>query len=270
MASAQDKKVFWAEMLRHEVEDAARNRGVVIVPTGSIEQHGPHCPMDVDVSIPHHLAVQAAQTIDEFPVIVAPAVHYGLAHYNLGYPGTITLSLETYVNVVSDVSRSIYRNGLERIVLLNGHGGNHHILRSIAIKLAQEDVYILPFSHWELVEKELEEWSETDAGSIGHGGEWETSLQLYLRPHLVDRSRQVSHFPMLSVAPAFERFATFAERQRETPSGVMGDPRAASAEKGERYVRAAVPRLVQLIRAYRAQDVRHYRHWREGERDGRL
>src|SRR6266536_3446463 len=183
-----NKKVFWQEMWRHELEEALRHDPVVIVPVGSVEQHGPHCPPDVDISIPFHLAVAAAQAVDDFPVLVAPPVSYGFTHYNLGFLGTITLSLETFIAMLCDICRSLKANGFERIVLVNGHGGNVAPQRAASVKLSEEDVWALPLVYWQLVEDELREWSETDEGSIGHGGEWETSLQLHLRPHLIDRS----------------------------------------------------------------------------------
>jgi creatinine amidohydrolase len=101
------KKVLWQEMLRHELLAAVADRGVVIVPVGSIEQHGPHCPQDVDISIPYHLAIRAADAINDFPVVVAPPITYGFTHYNLGEIGTITLGLETFIAVLGDVARSI-------------------------------------------------------------------------------------------------------------------------------------------------------------------
>ena len=70
--SSNGKKALWQEMLRHELLAALTQNPVVIVPVGSIEQHGPHCPQDVDISVPYHLAIRAAAAIDEFPVIVAP------------------------------------------------------------------------------------------------------------------------------------------------------------------------------------------------------
>ena len=109
------KKVMWQEMLRHELLATLDQRPVVIVPVGSIEQHGPHCPMDVDISTPFHLAVAAAQAIDDFPVIVSPPQQYGFTHYNMGEIGTITLSLETFIATLNDIARSIWANGFRRI-----------------------------------------------------------------------------------------------------------------------------------------------------------
>ena len=115
--SSNGKKALWQEMLRHELLAALTRNPVVIVPVGSIEQHGPHCPQDVDISVPYHLAIRAAAAIDEFPVIVAPPISLGFTHYNMGEVGTITLSLETYIDVLCDVSRSIWANGFHRLIL---------------------------------------------------------------------------------------------------------------------------------------------------------
>ena len=180
------KKVLWQELLRHELLTALEQQPVVIVPVGSVEQHGPHCPQDVDISIPYHLAIETADAIDDFPVIVAPPVTYGFTHYNMGEVGTISLALETFIAVLCDVSRSIWANGFHRIILLNGHGGNEQPTWAAAVKLAEEDVWPVALTYWNMAPDELLAWSEADAGSIGHGGEWETSLQLYLRPQLVD------------------------------------------------------------------------------------
>lgn len=259
--------LLWQEMRRDRFETALRDRPVVVLPVGSIEQHGPHCPVDVDLSIPWHIAVETSKRATDFPLVVAPALPFGFTHYNQGFKGTITLQLETFIAVVSDVCLSIHRNGFERLVLLNGHGGNHHPLRSIAIKLAEHDLFALAFSHWDLVANELGAWGDKES-RIGHAGEWETSLQLYLRPHLVDRDRQVAETWIPSVADEFAAFAVFPERRRETPCGVMGDPHVASADKGRRYVERAVERLLALATAYREQPLRHYRHADEetGER----
>lgn len=159
---ASGKKVMWQEMLRHEFYEALEQRPVVIVPIGSIEQHGPHCPMDVDISGPFHLALAAAEAIDDFPVIVAPPINYGFTHYNMGEPGTITIGLETFIATLNDVARSIWANGFRRIIMLNGHGGNMQPNWSAAVKIAEEDVWVLALTYWLMAEPELAEWSEAD------------------------------------------------------------------------------------------------------------
>src|SRR3712207_6746544 len=161
---ASGKKVMWGEMLRHELLATLDKRPVVIVPVGSVEQHGPHCPQDVDISIPFHLAISAADAIDDFPVIVAPPVTYGFTHYNMGEIGTITLGLETFIAVLNDVARSLWANGFRRIILLNGHGGNEAPTWSASVKLAEEDVWALAITYWNMAPDELHAWSESDGG----------------------------------------------------------------------------------------------------------
>lgn len=258
---AGKRPVLWQEHLRHELHAAAGQRPVVIVPCGSVEQHGAHCPLDVDIVDALALAVATAEAIAEFPVIVAPPIWSGLAHYKLGHIGTITLRFETYVAVVADVCRSIHANGFERIVLLNGHGGNRSINQALSIKLSQDDVFILPITYWDMIPDFLATESERDRGSIGHAGEWETSLQLFLRPELVDMSRARAGEERQELSDGSRAFAAFAERRRERSGGVHGDPTVATAEKGERLFRAARDALVRTVREHHDLPVRHYREF---------
>jgi len=266
------RKVLWQELWRHEFEEALRHDPVVIVPTGSVEQHGPHCPMDVDISVSLSLAVQVAERVEDFPVLVAPPLWFGLSHYNMGFPGTISLSAETYMRVLADVCRSVHGNGFQRIVVINGHGGNDAPNRVVRDVLAEEDIFLVAYSWWTSVQTEMLAWSEADQGSVGHGGEWETSVQLYLRQHLVDRSRiNADVFPN-PFSPELQPFARFAERRRDTAhqTGTMGDATVATAAKGERIFTLAAERLEQVVREYHLQPVRHYCEfgshvpWRDG------
>lgn len=255
------KKVLWQELLRHELLAALEQNPVVIVPVGSVEQHGPHCPQDVDIAGPYHIAINTADAIDDFPVIVAPPVMYGFTHYNMGEVGTLTLKLELFIELLCDISRSLWANGFKRIILLNGHGGNQAPTWNASVKLAEEDIWALALTYWNMAPDELNAWSEADEGSIGHGGEWETSLQLHLRPDLVDMSLAVKDEWRRNFSPEVQRYAVFPERRREMEHGVMGDPFKASAEKGERLFNVLVERLVRLCREYHAEEPPRYRQF---------
>ncbi|MFP6645282.1 MAG: creatininase family protein [Candidatus Latescibacterota bacterium] len=257
-----NRKVLWQELLRHEFEAALEQAPVVIVPIGSIEQHGPHCPMDVDISTPFHMAAEVAGRIEEAPVIVAPPIWSGFTHYNMGFAGTISLRLETFQALVADVCRSIHANGFERIITVNGHGGNAAPCRAVSWQLAEEDIFTLSFNWWDAVESELQAWSATDEG-VGHGGEWETAVQLHLRAHLVDMSRALGDESLTAPFGGALAFAQFAERRRDTAAGtgIMGDALAASAEKGKRIYDLACDRLEALAREYHRLPVRHYRQF---------
>jgi creatinine amidohydrolase len=259
--SAGGKTVHWQEMWRHELLAALEDDPVVIVPVGSVEQHGPHCPMDVDISHTQALAVETARSIHDFPVIVAPPIWCGLTHYNMGEVGTITLGVETFIALVSDICRSIWANGFKRIILVNGHGGNRDICRVISIKLAEEDIWVLPITFWEMAMHVLNDEAEDDFGFIGHGGEWETSLQLFLRPTLIDWERAVADPERPGFSAAVRAFTGFPERRKEREHGVHGNPSSASAAKGELLFNTARDMLVRVCREYHEQPVREYREF---------
>jgi creatinine amidohydrolase len=255
-------------MWRRELEDAAKQDPVVIVPTGSVEQHGPHNPMDVDVIAPLHVAIRAAGAINDFPVLVTPPVWTGFAHYNMGFAGTISLRMETYRNLVLDICRSIYANGFKRIILLNGHGGNQAPNSTVKHELSQENIFILTLSWWELVSEEMKKLSTSDGGSVGHGGEWETSVQLYLRPELVAGDRMTKDRDLTNpFSPEVQTFmrgwGAFAERRRDTEkgTGTMGDAFAATTEKGRVIIELASEKLEKLLREYHELPVRQYREF---------
>jgi creatinine amidohydrolase/Fe(II)-dependent formamide hydrolase-like protein len=110
-------------MRRGEIAEAAREGAVVIVPMGAIEQHGPHLPLNTDIYDALAIAQRAAELVEEFPVLVAPPIWWGLSNEHMDLPGTINVRLETLTAVVSDVCHSIHAHGFDKIVLLSGHGG---------------------------------------------------------------------------------------------------------------------------------------------------
>jgi len=130
------------------------------------------------------------------------------------------------------------------------------------VKVAEEDVWVLALTYWHMADPELAVWSEADEGSIGHAGEWETSLQLHLREHLVDMSRAVQDpWRTTFIGPETRRFAHFPERRREMEHGVMGNPLVATKEKGERLFAVLLERLVQTCREYHEMDPPRYREF---------
>ena len=257
-----NKKVLWQEMWRHEFVEALERDAVVIVPVGSVEQHGPHCPMDVDISAPFYMAVEVARRVDDFPVVVAPPVWSGFTHYNMGFPGTISLRLETFQMLLADIFRSIYANGFKRIISINGHGGNSAPCRAVSWQVAEENIFTLSFNWWDAVAKELPAWSAAHEG-VGHGGEWETAVQLHLRHHLIDQERIDKDESGTQPFSEEVAFAEFSERRRDTinDTGIMGDAFAASAEKGEQIFELVCERLEKLVRQYHQLPVRQYREF---------
>jgi creatinine amidohydrolase/Fe(II)-dependent formamide hydrolase-like protein len=110
-------------------------------------------------------------------------------HTTWGWIGTITLELETAVAVLHDICASVHQHGFRKIIVVNGHGGNVPLMGAVATKLSQAGIFVGTTSIWDLGAEALRRLEERDGGRIGHGGEMETSIQLYLRPFLVDMAR---------------------------------------------------------------------------------
>lgn len=259
----EGRKILWQELWRHEFEQALSRSPIVIIPTGSIEQHGPHCPSDVDISIPFSIAVMAAQQVEQFPVLVAPPVWWGVAHYNKGFPGTISLRPGTYQHLLEDVCVSLWENGFQRIVLLNGHGGNAAPNRLVRDTLSEQGIFVIAYDWWASVADVIEDESDSDL-DVGHGGEWETSAQLFLREQLISTQHISADVPLTAPFDAETSvFATFAERRRDTRdgTGIMGDARVATKGKGKAIVGIAVHRLISLVQQFHKLPIREYREF---------
>ncbi|MHB1416523.1 MAG: creatininase family protein [Chloroflexota bacterium] len=251
-----ERKVLWAEMRRPELEEAQKAGAAVIVPVGSIEQHGPHLPVDTDTSIVTAIAVGVAQSLAEPRVLVTPTVCFGLSPHHMGFTGTITLRFDTLVNVVCDICRSIHTHGFRKILILNGHGGNSALLNAVPVRLLEEGIHVASLTYWTAITSELREIGQSPLGGISHSGEMETSAQLYLRSHLVDLPSAVAEpvVPLTSLSPYDFRAPGAVSYQidlREvTKHGVRGDPSYATPETGEQVIAAAVAKIGQFMREF--------------------
>lgn len=253
--------VKWWELRWPEIDALDRDRTVILIPTGAIEQHGPHLPVDTDIHDSYELSLRAA-TAAPGPVVVAPPVWWGTSPHHMAYPGTISLRLETFAALLSDICASIAHHGFRRLILVNGHGGNSAPLGAIALDIsAEHHLFVQVVTYWHLIVPELRSIGTSELGGMGHACEMETSLQLHLRGERVDMANARKDMPhpltrwngidFREPGPALFPW-DFARDSRE---GVMGDPTVATEEKGARIAQAAVARLVALIEDYRAADL---------------
>lgn len=211
-----------------------RGRDTVIVAFGATEQHGPHLPLATDALLGDHLAWLIGERLDAF---VAPTVRVGCSAHHLAFPGTLSISEETFTGVVEDIVMSLARGGFRRVVLLPTHGGNFAPLRDALEKLgpvegvevrAVTDVRVL-LAIAQMGERQY----DVPLGCGGlHAGEWETSMLLAIHPDLVDLSAaEPGYIGDLQGALG----VIFLGVDAISANGVLGDPTAASAEHGARY-----------------------------------
>ncbi len=242
----QASEVRWDHLKAHELRALAAQAASVVVPVAAIEQHGPHLPVMVDSLLCSAIAERAARRLaGRRPLVVAPTVWSGLSEHHMAFGGTITLDFPTFCALLRCVCRSLQRHGFERVLLLNGHGGNEAALRVVVEQLTAElGLNLATATYWQLAAEPFRAILERQSG-VRHACEAETSMVLALRPELVDAARfEEARTTETEAGPAAYRWQSFAER---TASGALGDPTAASAGKGERLLEAAAAAVADLL-----------------------
>ncbi|MCW5710651.1 MAG: creatininase [Shinella sp.] len=249
--------VFAAELPWPDYDSRVRDGAVpILIPIGSMEQHGHHMPMHVDVLLPTEFARRVA---GEVGGLVAPPFTYGYkSHQKSGggnhLPGTTSLDGATLVSALRDVIKEFARHGVRKICLVNGHFENSwFIIEGIDLALRElkwsgiEDIKIVVLSYWDFVDKatiaRLYPGGFT-GWDLEHGGVLETSLMLALYPHLVELDRAVDHAPA-----SFPPYDVYPPKPEWTPpSGTLSSPRDASEEKGRILLDVCVKGIVSALK----------------------
>jgi creatinine amidohydrolase len=247
-------RLRWQENTSPALAAAVARDPIVILPVGSVEQHGKHLPTGCDATSAEAVAFRAAEGLAGAtqPVLLLPPLWYGYSPHHMGFAGTVTLSSEMFLGVVQDVVGSILSQGIRRVVILNGHGGNVSSLDVVASRLGQAwhgKARIVAVTYYHLASSRQHEFRQSAPGGMGHACEFETSLQLAICPELVDMSAAVSCYPQPpSPRQSTDLFGTSVVRGYHdfrdlSPSGTFGDPSFASRDKGEKILSICVEEL---------------------------
>jgi len=253
---------LWQKQRRDDISAASDAHAVVLQPIGSIEQHGRHLPLDTDSWTAGVICVRAAALAGELPVLVLPPVWWGLSPYWMTFAGTVSLRVETILALLGDIAASVREHGFDRLVLVNGHGGNSGLIEAMAAQLSDERLRVAAVSYWKLAPETIVSVSEVDHGSSGHSGEMETSIQLYLQQSTVDlgrlEARDCTDIDVRAKLVGGTAAYLPPNPGGESPSGVYGAGYAGTAEKGKHVVEAASIGLAEFVKkfwaAYRASN----------------
>jgi creatinine amidohydrolase len=253
------RSIYWQNLRRGEIEEAAKAGAVVIVPIGSTEQHGPHLPVDTDIRSSSEIARRAAERVTEFPVLIAPPVWSGYSPHQMHFPGTITLRADVFIELLVDVGTSIAQHGFRKILFLNGHGGNRGLVLTATMKLSEAGVEVAAATYWDMITEEINQIRSGPVGSTGHSCELETSTQLAIQPENVDMSQAVgqlrtkrSRFFSNDMVEAHRVFFSPKASRTVVTNGVAGDPQYASAAEGEGFLEAAANAVATFLREFHA------------------
>jgi creatinine amidohydrolase len=232
----------WEQQTYADVKSVAEQSGsVLVVPVASIEQHGHHLPVGTDTLLVEAVARGAIDALDGVPAISTPTVWTGFSPLHLSFGGTISIQGDTLRDLLKDVADSALENGFDGILYVNGHGGNKSLMGSCVndVGVEHSDVEVAGVTYFDLAEPFVEDLRDSEIGGMAHAGEFETSLMLHLFPELVrtdelegtmlEEPAERGLKDMYAGGPLsiHRPFATYSE------SGAIGDPEAATAEKGE-------------------------------------
>lgn len=249
----EDKYLF-AKMTGEEIREAARMGKAVLVPVGAIENHGDHLPVDTDNLLAISVAEGAARSRPDL-LVCAPPIHYGYNEHNMDFPGTIDVYPTHFIDYCFDVGLSLARTGFQVILFVSCHGSNQNLVDVVARQVTLKgNVKCASVRPWSLILNEISELrASVVPGGMGHAGEFETSLYLYLDEQRVVREKMkanvVGHltkhiwFELTGSGPV--RFVARYSRVSPTTM-VCGDPTTATVEKGRIWFEAAVSRIVEV------------------------
>lgn len=254
-----DRPFRLAEMTWRDVEAALADTETLLVPVGSTEQHGHHMPLGVDVFMPEGVCEQVGRRTD---CLIAPPVWYGVSPHHTYKPGTFTVESETFQRYVFDICASASEWGVENVLLVNGHYLAQDpeldvVVRELRTKRDVQAFHVPLVSVFEDAATEL----RTTEASF-HASEFETSFMLSLRPDLVRMDEAERTDPPAESLPLTDYDAygdnrvgwalSASDMERLTETGNVGDPTAATTEKGEELLANAVDRIAELVDALEA------------------
>ncbi|TVP83166.1 MAG: creatininase family protein [Alkalicoccus sp.] len=231
-------------MTWREAEEAYKKDPVVILPMGSMEEHGPHS-LTGDYLAAEELAKRVAENTG---ALYLPTVPFGNSDYFRSYPGTISLSQETVIRLIDDIFRSLLEHGITKIVVFNGHAGNGPAVDQVARKINRENrIMIVSVDLWQGIDPKAKKAIYGEKDPSGHGGEPLTSLMHYLYPEDMRtdllpewkeettwRNFEIKNFKQVHVGDAAAN--VFFNMEDVSKEGIAGDPTGASPERGKQIM----------------------------------
>jgi creatinine amidohydrolase/Fe(II)-dependent formamide hydrolase-like protein len=238
-----------AELSWPQARARLKDVDVALLPVGAIEQHGPHLPLDTDAFDADYLCRRVAAACTDPKPLVFPPIAYGVSYHHEDFAGTLSVSPETLSRLVYEIGISAARHGIQKLVIINGHGGNAPSLHLAAQRINRDTHIFTCVETGETSDPDIYEFVETP--NDVHAGEIETSTNLATRPELVNMQEAPKSIPRFS-----SRYLDFTSKRsvgwyaytsRISSSGVMGDATRGSREKGERIWAIMTRRLVELV-----------------------
>jgi creatinine amidohydrolase/Fe(II)-dependent formamide hydrolase-like protein len=256
------KHFLWGELTWPQARDRLKQVDIALLPVGSIEQHGPHLPLDTDAYDANYLALRVAEACSEPKPLVLPYIPYGVAYHHHGFKGTVSISNDALAKLVYDIGLSVSHNGIKKLVIINAHGGNSPALNHAAQMINRDAHVFVCVDTGETSDVDIYALIETP--NDVHAGEMETSTSLATRPHLVNMEQACTEVPEFSSRyldfTSIRGVSWYAYTRKISNSGIMGDPTKASAEKGKKIWEIMIAHLVALVEDLKSMTLEEIHH----------
>jgi creatinine amidohydrolase len=236
----------FAEMTFPLLREVRRDATVVVAPIAACEQHSWHLPTITDTVLVTGVADGVEQVLPEV-VLQLPTLWLGASHHHLRFGATLSASVDVHVDVLAGLVEPLLADGYQRVLILNGHGGNIDTMQMALRRLQPRfpDRILSAASYWDLAARELASLAEGPRKNMGHACEFETSMVLALRPELVRRD-EIRDDPPPS-EPELRGLYVAEDMKQRTRQGAVGYPERATAEQGRAFLEAAVARTAEVV-----------------------
>jgi len=228
-----------------DVKKYIDRKAVAIMAFGAHEEHGPHLALSTDTIEAEGLARRLAEELD---AMLLPSIPFGDSWGATGFPGTVSITFSTIYDLIMDIGKSLKSNHVRAFIVVNGHFGNHNPIELAARELTTAfdfPVLMLDYPHMVEIAKQVCE-TKPAAPTFYHADEFETSLVLALKPDAVQMDKAQAEYPEFPITYNSESILlnTFCK------SGVFGDPRPATAQKGKQMLEMLTHENLKIAREF--------------------
>ena len=236
----------FGEMNAAQLSAIDRDQTLVLIPIAAVEQHGPHMPTGTDTILCTSVAEAVEARLPQQALLI-PTLWLGASAHHLKLGSTFDSRLDHYIATLCDIGQSLLDDGFQRLMFLNGHGGNIDPMR-IAARMMQSkypDRLLAAGSYWCNADELISETLTGDDKFVGHACEFETSLMLHVRPDLVDQQRCDDAGKL--VPDQLDGIFLSRDMYQRTQNGFTGRPDLANADKGRKLFEGIVDRLASTV-----------------------
>jgi creatinine amidohydrolase len=244
-----------------DAEEAVKSEKVVLLPLGSLEQHGPHLPLDTDTVTAFEVCRRIGQRVPG-SVVVLPPVHYTPAELSMGFSGTVDIEPTHFIDYLYDICSSLVKHGFRRIIMVSGHGINPPFMSIVSQMVTnRNEALCAGVAYFDFARDKVRKI--VTHGS--HACEFETSMMLALRPENVKMKRARREWNIyMGGGKSKYTWRNFIDRSpiffidrldRFSKTGIIGDPTKATKEKGDEVIRVIVDDMIGFVEEFRARAI---------------